>query len=510
MAAQMHRVAVIGVGRKGTQHARAYALHPRCEVIAAADPDPQNLDLFQRRFGVSKVYHDYRDLLANETIDIAAPILPVSVNPEVVIACARAGVRAIFSEKPISASLAEADQMVEECRSRGIPFACGDAWRNLPQFWQFKSMIDAGEVGEVRSIDVYHPHDEISGGGCQSLGVMRLMAGDADVEWVTGWVRGDPFDEEDQGMGGVVRFANGIDGFIHMNPVGKVGIEVNTSRGVFFSDWKTFRLWMNSEDAPPFADGWPDNEVFGAFDATADPDDEFGDDGLRLPGYRQTASVEAIVRALEEGREPWTSGDNMRKSLEIGIALRESHRRGHAPVRLPIEDRNLRILPHAGRWLNKKQVYGEEWYAEQMAAKTRPQPTKGHDDDYSLQLIEDAQRLLDGLRPLENARDTLWDRVMEAADMAWEAVGYQMKTFVDQRGWKYDGHPFHDYDIGIKLGKELGDPEVYNRLHTKTELLKDFYIELASLEEMNRRIEAAKKLIQMMKAADLSPPKPNE
>ena len=510
MAAQMHRVAVIGVGRKGTQHARAYALHPRCEVIAAADPDPQNLDLFQRRFGVSKVYHDYRDLLANETIDIAAPILPVSVNPEVVIACARAGVRAIFSEKPISASLAEADQMVEECRSRGIPFACGDAWRNLPQFWRFKSMIDAGEVGEVRSIDVYHPHDEISGGGCQSLGVMRLMAGDADVEWVTGWVRGDPFDEEDQGMGGVVRFANGIDGFIHMNPVGKVGIEVNTSRGVFFSDWKTFRQWMNPEDAPPFADGWPDNEVFGAFDATADPDDEFGDDGLRLPGYRQTASVDAIVRALEEGREPWTSGDNMRKSLEIGIALRESHRRGHAPVRLPIEDRNLRILPHAGRWLNKKQVYGEEWYAEQMAAKTRPQPTKGHDDDYSLQLIEDAQRLLDGLRPLEKARDTLWDRVMEAADMAWEAVGYQMKTFVDQRGWKYDGHPFHDYDIGIKLGKDLGDPEVYNRLHTKTELLKDFYIELASLEEMNRRIEAAKELIQMMKAAEISPPKPNE
>lgn len=373
--AQMYRVAVIGVGRKGTQHAMAYALHPSCEVIAAADPDLQNLDLFQRRFGVSKVYNDYRDLLANETIDIAAPILPVSVNPEVVIACARAGVRAIFSEKPISASLAEADQMVEECRSRGIPFACGDAWRNLPQFWQFKSMIEAGEVGDVRSINVYHPHDEISGGGCQSLGVMRLMAGDADVEWVTGWVRGDPFDEEDQGMGGVVRFTNGIDGFIHMNPVGKFGIEVNTSRGVFFSDWKTFRLWMNPEDSPPFADGWPDNEVFGAFDDAANPDDEFGDDGLRLPGYRQTASVDAIVRALEDGREPWTSGDNMRKSLEIGIALRESHRRGHAPVRLPIEDRSLRILPHAGRWLNKKQVYGEEWYAEQMAAKTRPHAT---------------------------------------------------------------------------------------------------------------------------------------
>jgi len=371
MTSEKHRVAMIGVGRKGTQHARGYELHPRCEIVAAADPDPANLELFQKRFGISAVYDDYNDMLAKEQIDIAAPILPVSVNPEVVIACARTGVKAIFSEKPISASLAEADQMVEECRSRGIPFACGDAWRNLPQFWQFKAMVDSGEVGEVRSINVYHPHNEISGGGCQSLGAMRLMAGDTDVEWVVGWVKGDPFDDEDQGMGGAVKFANGIDGFVHMNAVGKVGIEVNTTRGVFYSDWKTFRLWLRPENAEPFARNWPDNEVIGAFDDAADPDDPFDEDGRRLPGYRQTASVNAIVEALEQGREPWTSGDNIRKALEIGMAFRESHRQGHAPIKLPLEDRSLQICPHDGRWLNKKEVYGEEWYAEAMATQER-------------------------------------------------------------------------------------------------------------------------------------------
>ena len=253
MSTPKHRVAMIGVGRMGTNHARGYELHPRCELVAAADPDRRNLDLFRERFGVSAVYESYEDLLANEEIDIAAPVLPVSVNPEVVIACAEAGVRAIFSEKPIAASLQEADRMVEVCRSRGIPFASGDSWRNLPQFRQFRSMVDSGEVGEVRSINVYHPHDEISGGGCQSLGVMRLMAGDADVDWVVGWVKGDPFDDGDQGMGGVVRFANGIEAFIHMNAVGKFGIEVNTSRAVFFSDWKTFRLWPLSDNAKPYA-----------------------------------------------------------------------------------------------------------------------------------------------------------------------------------------------------------------------------------------------------------------
>ncbi len=371
MSPRKHRVAMIGVGRMGTNHARGYELHPKCEVVAAADPDRRNLERFRERFGVSALYSSYQDLLANEQIDIAAPVLPVSVNPEVVIACAEAGVRAVFSEKPIAASLEEADRMVEACRSRDIPFACGDAWRNLPQFRQFKSLVDRGEVGEVRSINVYHPHDEISGGGCQSLGVMRLMAGDADVDWVVGWVKDDPLSDNDQGMGGVVRFVNGIEAFIHMNAVGKFGIEVNTSRSVFFSDWKTFRLWPLSEDAVPTEAGWPDHETPGVFEDAANPVDPYGEDGRRLPYYRQRASINAIVQALEEGREPWTSGDNMRKALEIGIALRESHRRGHAPVALPLEDRSLRILPRPGRWLNKREVYGDEWYEDAMAAHQR-------------------------------------------------------------------------------------------------------------------------------------------
>ena len=371
MTEPRHRVAMIGVGRMGTNHARGYELHPRCEVVAAADPDRRNLDLFRDRFGVTSVYEDFRDMLANEEIDIAAPVLPVSANPEVVIACAEAGVRAIFSEKPIAASLQEADSMVEACRSRGIPFASGDAWRNLPQFWQFRSMIDRGEVGEVRSINIYHPHDEISGGGCQSLGVMRLMAGDADVDWVVGWVKDDPFDDGDQGMGGVVRFTNGVEAFIHMNAVGKFGIEVNTSTAVFFSDWKTFRLWPLSEDTPPYSSDWPDNETPGVFEDAANPVEPYGEDGRRLPNYRQSASINAIVQALEEGREPWTSGDNMRKALEIGIALRESHRRGHEPVKLPLDDRTLRILPRPGRWLNKREVYGDEWYEEAMSMHRR-------------------------------------------------------------------------------------------------------------------------------------------
>jgi len=365
-----YRVGVIGCGRKGTGHARTYALHPKTEVVAAADPDPGNLELFRRRFGLSSGYSSYEEMLREEEIDIAAPILPVIANPEAVVACAEAGVRAIFCEKPISASLEDADRMVEACRARSIPLAAGDAYRNFPQLWQAREMMDVGELGEIQSINLYQPTDEISGGGCQGLSVMRMFARDADVDWVTGWVKGDPFSDEDQGAGGYVRFANGIECFIHCKPEARKGIEVLCTKGVFFSDWYSFHLWKPLEDKEPSR--WRElDEVEGLFPDSGIGDRSYDEEGWRTPGTRNKAGVQAIIDALEQGTEPRCSGDNIRKALEIGIALRESHRRDHAPVKLPLQDRSLKIVPHKGRWLSKKDLYGKEWYAEQIGTWTK-------------------------------------------------------------------------------------------------------------------------------------------
>ena len=45
-------------------------------------------------------------------------------------------------------------------------------------------------------------------------------------------------------------------------------------------------------------------------------------------------------------------------------------------IRFPIEDRSLKIVPKQGRWLNKKEVYGEEAYAE-MISSASAKPVDG-------------------------------------------------------------------------------------------------------------------------------------
>ena len=112
MTEPLYRVGLIGCGRKGTVHARSYDLDPRAAIVAGADTDRENLDLFCERFGVPG-YDSYEKMIEQEGIDIALPILPVSPNPEIVIRCAQLGVKGIGCEKPMAASLARADEMVD-------------------------------------------------------------------------------------------------------------------------------------------------------------------------------------------------------------------------------------------------------------------------------------------------------------------------------------------------------------------------------------------------------------
>ena len=55
----------------------------------------------------------------------------------------------------------------------------------------------------------------------------------------------------------------------------------------------------------------------------------------------------------------------------MAIAVRESHRRGCAPVMLPLADRSLRIIPRPSRMYNKKPIFGRENYIDQVLSQKK-------------------------------------------------------------------------------------------------------------------------------------------
>ena len=369
-----YRVGIIGAGRKGSQHARAFALNPRARVVAVADPDADNRALFARRFGVPE-YADYRKMLTHEVVDIAAPILPVRYNPEVVLGCAEAGVKAILCEKPLAVSLEEADRMVTACQERDIRFGAGDLDAHLPTYRRAAEVIQSGALGQVRSITCRGGSGmEISGGGCQMLTLIRLFAGFSAVAWVIGWMAEDPLSEHDQGAAGYLRFVNGMEAFIHREPDGRGrGMEVACEHGLFRTVNFHAEIFQTGQDTgvPAWDNLHRMEGVLPSGDVYGRRHGEYDEEGWQWPGDRNMATAKAIIDALADGRDPIGSGDNARCVLEIAIALRESHRRGHVPVALPLQDRTLRLIPRPGRLENKKQVYGRDWYMDQVQSQRK-------------------------------------------------------------------------------------------------------------------------------------------
>ena len=376
-----YRVALIGGGRAGPSRARAFDVHPLCDVVAVADTDPENLQLTSRRFGATP-YATWDEMFAREQLDIVLPILPVRPNADAVVAAAEAGVKAIFCEKPLTASLTDADRMVEACASRGIPLGAGVMVSSHPDYRRAYGLASGGTIGRVHRINLYGSNNQ---GGCHGVNLTRKFAAKAAVEEVIGRVSEDPYSDHEHpydgaptgfgNVGGWVRFDNGVEAFLGVDTASQNGIEVIGTRGMILNRNNTglglqLRLAPEGLERVGLADMEPVEAGFGedkSFTIRG-----YDEEGWQDPGPVMRAIVDDFMRVLEEGGElEITTGDDLRRALEICIALRESHRRGQVPVALPLEDRSLTMYPQRTRWHYKKTIMGREAYMDQLAQQKR-------------------------------------------------------------------------------------------------------------------------------------------
>ena len=169
---------------------------------------------------------------------------------------------------------------------------------------------------------------------------MRMFAWDAEVDWLTGWVEIDQWRNNDQGMGGSIHFENGINSYIYMRQGDTRGFEVLCEDGYLAYDWQQARIFKRGASGDEELIAFPASKHFG-------PD--LDEDGWISMATRQGNSTRSFLDTMEAGTEPRCSGANMRKVLEIIVAMRESHRNGYAQVKIPIEDRSLGVLPTPAR-----------------------------------------------------------------------------------------------------------------------------------------------------------------
>ncbi len=356
-----YRAAVIGLGRMGSTfddemtrggslylpycHGPAYFYSPQTELAAGADIHDEQRSIFGERWGLppERLYSDYEEMLEEEKPDIVSVCTTARIRAEIVQKVARSGVKAIWAEKPIAFSLAEADEMVRVCREEGVALAVNCARRWNPMYSQARRIIEAGHIGDVLQVTA-HAECRLSSNGSHLLDTVRFLAG-GDVEWVLGEMESDEAAQTDGDImgNGYLVFDNGARAFVRSMEGGAArwDFDVIGSEGRIRTpnDAEAWELTgMSDQPFPPVEDPRPEaarRRRYPVMHQFPWP--------TRMQGMGLTI-IEDIVSSVESGHAPKCSGEDALKALETAIAMRESHRRGFARVDLPLEDRSLRIV----------------------------------------------------------------------------------------------------------------------------------------------------------------------
>ncbi|MVP00204.1 Gfo/Idh/MocA family protein [Paenibacillus lutrae] len=189
------KVAVIGCGTMGTVHARDLYKLPGIELTGVCDLDLKTAQSLAEGTA-AQAFASFEEMMAEVEADVIHVCLPTYLHKEYVLKAADLG-KHVICEKPIALNLADAEEMIAHCESRGVRLFVGHVVRFFPEYADLHTKIEAGVIGEPGIAHFKrigsHPgmakawyNDEEKSGGI----LMDLMVHDIDfARWSFGEVK---------------------------------------------------------------------------------------------------------------------------------------------------------------------------------------------------------------------------------------------------------------------------------------------------------------------------------
>jgi predicted dehydrogenase len=154
-SAERLRVGIIGPGRISDLHAIEYVASPHAEIAAVCKPDTDGALARARAWGVEpRVYADWRDILADDSIDAFEVLLPHHMHLEVGLAALETG-RHLSIQKPVGFTVAECRRFVEAAEAataRGQVVRVFENFLFYPPVARLVDVVRSGELGDVLSV----------------------------------------------------------------------------------------------------------------------------------------------------------------------------------------------------------------------------------------------------------------------------------------------------------------------------------------------------------------------
>ncbi|MBC8003611.1 MAG: Gfo/Idh/MocA family oxidoreductase [Opitutaceae bacterium] len=145
------RLGLIGCGYWGPNLIRNFRSLPDCRMKVMCDLNPQRLKHLKGLYPEVEGSMDWEQLVQSPDLDALAIVTSVRFHFDMAKASLLAG-KHTFIEKPMAASSAQCEELVEIAKEKGLVLMVGHTFLYSPVVRRIKQIIQSGDIGTVRYI----------------------------------------------------------------------------------------------------------------------------------------------------------------------------------------------------------------------------------------------------------------------------------------------------------------------------------------------------------------------
>ncbi|OPJ65093.1 Gfo/Idh/MocA family protein [Clostridium oryzae] len=341
---------LIGCGRISPNHIQA-AIDNKLNIVALCDVDADKIGKALNLFKLSpdiKQYTDYKEMIKNENIDIAAIATESGKHSEIALNCIEKNINTII-EKPIALSLSDADKIIEAAEEHHVKVSISHQNRFNKSIKKIREAVDNNKFGRLfygtaqvrwnRGEDYYKKAAwrgtwEQDGGALMNqcihnVDILLWMMGSevSEVMAYTDKLAHDYIEAEDFGIA-LIKFKNGAYGVIE----GTTDI---------YPENLEETLYIFGEKGTVKAGGKSLNTIEQwRFGDKSDNEEEikriYSENPPNVYGFGHKPLYADMIDAIKNNRRPYVDGNTGRRALELVLAIYKSAALGK-PVTLPLE-----------------------------------------------------------------------------------------------------------------------------------------------------------------------------
>ena len=353
---------IIGCGKVAETHAQALSGLDSSHLIGVYDVNYERAQALAQRYGV-RAFTELSEMLSCSDVQMASICSPHITHPEMVAACASAGVHALI-EKPMAVDLRGCDLAIRAAEQAGTKLGVISQRRFYEPVKRVKAAIESRKIGRpvLATVTVmgwrdqaYYQMDHWRGKWASEGGGVLLTQTTHQIDlfqWFMGpidevfgyWANlNHPYVEVEDTAIAAVRFKSGALGTILVSNSQKPGFfgkihvhgENGASVGVQTDGGSPFVSGVTQATDPPITDIWTvpgEEHLLPQWQA----EDTARGQTVDVMSHYHRLQIGDFLESILYDRQPAVDGPEGRKHVELFTAIYRSQRDGR-PVKFPLD-----------------------------------------------------------------------------------------------------------------------------------------------------------------------------